>query len=219
MRLVGGIQREALGDALAHPGVPGVGVPHVCGWRPRVLDLGRRGQPLTHTDPVGNTTRHTATYFGVPATRTDPDATTYAFSYDTELRLTGVTTPQGLIWSYAYDEAARLVTEADFNGRTLAYTQDVSDGLTSRTNGAGETLRFARDALGRVIGQRTDKGDTLRTPMAHQAICPTWPMQTRKSPSSGTCWAVRSRKPSTDAQPPTRTTPWAESSGAPPRPG
>ncbi|MFD4131237.1 hypothetical protein [Streptomyces goshikiensis] len=100
------------------------------------------GNPVAHTDPVGNTTRHTATRFGVPATRTDPDGTTYAFSYDTELRLTGVTNPQGLIWSYAYDEAGRLVTETDFNGRTLAYTHDVSDGLTSRTNGARETLRF-----------------------------------------------------------------------------
>ncbi len=117
------------------------------------------GNPLTHTDPAGNITRHTATHFDLPATRTDPDGTAYAFTYDTELRLTQVTNPQGLTWSYTYDEAGRLVAETDFNDRTLAYTHDASGSLTSRTNGAGETLCFTRDALGRVIEQRTDEGN------------------------------------------------------------
>ncbi|MCX4823233.1 DUF6531 domain-containing protein [Streptomyces sp. NBC_01142] len=114
------------------------------------------GNLLTHTDPAGNATRHTVTHFDVPATRTDPDGTTYSFGYDTELRLTAVTNPQGLTWSYAYDEAGRLVTETDFNGRTLTHACDATGGLTSRTNGAGETLHFTRDALGRVTEQRTD---------------------------------------------------------------
>ena len=34
------------------------------------------GNLPTHTDPAGNTTRHTATHFDVPATRTDPDGAT-----------------------------------------------------------------------------------------------------------------------------------------------
>ncbi|MFC9297192.1 DUF6531 domain-containing protein [Streptomyces sp. NPDC057011] len=127
------------------------------------------GNPLTHTDRAGNVTRHTATHFDVPASRTDPDGTTYAFAYDTELRLTEVTNPQGLAWSYTYDEAGRLAAETDFNGRTLAYTHDASGGLTSRTNGAGETLRFTRDALGRVIEQRTDAGDAGDTTYTYGA--------------------------------------------------
>ncbi|MFH8731852.1 DUF6531 domain-containing protein [Streptomyces sp. NPDC017964] len=117
------------------------------------------GNLLTHTDQAGHITRHTPTHFDVPATRTDSDGATYAFAYDTELRLTGVTNPQGLTWSYSYDEAGRLVAETDFNGRTLTYAHDAAGGVTSRTNGAGETLRFTRDTLGRVTEQRTDSGE------------------------------------------------------------
>ncbi|MFC9631091.1 hypothetical protein ACFTY8_17755 [Streptomyces mirabilis] len=108
---------------------------------------------------AGNTTRHTATHFDAPASRTDPDGARYEFAYDTELRLTSVTNPLGLTWSYRYDEAGRLAAETDFNDRTLTYTHDAAGGLRSRTNGAGETLSFTRDALGRVVEQRSDAGD------------------------------------------------------------
>ncbi|MFE3186609.1 RHS repeat-associated core domain-containing protein [Streptomyces violascens] len=117
------------------------------------------GNLLTHTDAAGNLTSHTAGPFDVPATRTDPDGTTYAFAYDTELRLTEVTNPQGLTWSYTYDDAGRLVAETDFNGRTLAYAHDAAGGLVARTNGAGEALRFTRDAMGRVTEQQSDTGE------------------------------------------------------------
>ncbi|MFH8771953.1 RHS repeat-associated core domain-containing protein [Streptomyces sp. NPDC017958] len=98
----------------------------------------------------------------MPATRTDPGGAHYAFSYDTELRLTRVTNAQGLTWSYTYDESGRLVTETDFNGRTLTYAHDAAGRVTARTNGAGETLRFARDALGRLVEQRSDADDVTR---------------------------------------------------------
>ncbi|WP_432168468.1 RHS repeat-associated core domain-containing protein [Streptomyces sp. bgisy031] len=111
------------------------------------------------TDQLGHTTRHTSAHFDVPATRTEPDGTTYSFAYDTELRLTGVINPQGLTWSYTYDAAGRPVTETDFNGRTLTYTHDGAGGLISRTNGAGEALEFTRDALGRITAQHHDTGD------------------------------------------------------------
>ncbi|MCD9141797.1 DUF6531 domain-containing protein [Streptomyces albireticuli] len=118
------------------------------------------GNILSHTDTTGNITRHTAGRFDLPASRTDPDGTTYTFAYDTELRLVGVTNPQGLTWSYEYDAAGRLVAESDFNGRTLAYAFDAVGDLASRTNGAGETLRYIRDALGRTTEQRGDTGGT-----------------------------------------------------------
>ncbi len=116
------------------------------------------GNLLTHTDPAGNTTHHTTTHFDLTASRTDPDGRVYDFTYDTELRLTGVTNPQGLTWSYTYDAAGRLVAETDFNGRTLTYTHDAAGQLSSRTNGAGETLTFTRDPLGRTTATTTDDG-------------------------------------------------------------
>ncbi|MEU8903654.1 RHS repeat-associated core domain-containing protein [Streptomyces mirabilis] len=120
------------------------------------------GNLLTHTDLAGNTTHRTAGHFDVAASRTDPDGATYAFAYDTELRLTGVTNPQGLTWSYSYDAAGRLTAETDFNGRTITYTHDAADGLLSRANGAGETLHFTRDILGRVTEQFDDTGTVTR---------------------------------------------------------
>ncbi|MEV1019690.1 RHS repeat-associated core domain-containing protein [Streptomyces sp. NPDC050264] len=117
------------------------------------------GNLLTHTDQAGHITQHTVAPFDVPATRTDPDGATYAFTYDTELRLTEVTNPHGLTWSYTYDPAGYLTAETDFNGRTLTYTRDATGALRSRTNGADETLRFTRDALGRVVEQRSDTGN------------------------------------------------------------
>ncbi|MGW2601712.1 DUF6531 domain-containing protein [Streptomyces klenkii] len=121
------------------------------------------GNLVTHTDAAGNTVSHEAGHFDLPASRTDPDGTTYAFAYDTELRLTGVTNPQGLVWSYAYDAAGRLTSETDFNGRTLTYAHDAAGGLAARTNGAGETLRFTRDALGRATEQRADDAGAVTT--------------------------------------------------------
>ncbi|MEW1829450.1 DUF6531 domain-containing protein [Streptomyces sp. NPDC088196] len=118
------------------------------------------GNLLAHTDAAGGTTHHTATHFDVPAARTDPDGAHYAFAYDTELRLAGVTNPQGRTWSYSYDEAGRLVAETDFNGRTLTYGHDAAGRLVARTNGAGETLDFVRDGAGRVVEQRTATGGT-----------------------------------------------------------
>ncbi|WP_345942737.1 RHS repeat-associated core domain-containing protein [Streptomyces sp. SID486] len=103
------------------------------------------------------------THFDVPATRTDADGARYAFTYDTELRLTGVTNPQGRTWTYTYDEAGRLTAESDFNGRTLTYTHDAAGRLVTRTNGAGESLRFTRDTAGRVVEQREGASGDITT--------------------------------------------------------
>ncbi|MEU3244247.1 DUF6531 domain-containing protein [Streptomyces sp. NPDC006875] len=118
------------------------------------------GNLLTHSDLAGNVTHHTVAPFDIPATRTAPDGTTYTFTHDTELRLTGVTDPRGRTWSYVYDPAGHLIAETDFDGRQLAYEQDASGALVARRNGAGESLRFARDQLGRVTEQRDDSGAT-----------------------------------------------------------
>ncbi|MEU6772070.1 DUF6531 domain-containing protein [Streptomyces sp. NPDC046759] len=121
-------------------------------------DWDAEGNLLSHTDAAGNTTHHTPGPFDVPTTRTDSDGARYEFTYDTELRLTGVTNPQGRTWSYTYDEAGRLTAETDFNGRTLTYVHDAAGQLVSRINGAGETLHLTRDAVGRVVEQRYESG-------------------------------------------------------------
>jgi RHS repeat-associated protein len=112
------------------------------------------GNLLSHSDPAGHTTEHTVSHFDVPATRTDPDSGTYAFDYDTELRLTRVTNPQGRIWTYTYDAAGRLTSETDFGGRTLRYEHDACGNLIARTNGAGDVLYLSWDACDRLLEER-----------------------------------------------------------------
>ncbi len=120
------------------------------------------GNLLTHTDANGGTTVHEVGTFDLPASRTDADGVTYAFTHDTELRLTGVTNPQGRTWSYVYDAAGRLASETDFNGRTLTYGHDAAGAVTERTNGAGETIAITRDTLGRITEQRLPDGAVTR---------------------------------------------------------
>ncbi|AGP59338.1 hypothetical protein M271_39785 [Streptomyces rapamycinicus NRRL 5491] len=109
------------------------------------------GNLARHTDQAGHTTSYTHTHFDLPATRTDPDIATYAFTYDTELRLTAVTNPQGRQWHYEYDAAGRLVAETDFNGAQRTYERDAAGRLTAHTNSFGETQRYTLDTAGRIL--------------------------------------------------------------------
>ncbi|MEU9381346.1 DUF6531 domain-containing protein [Streptomyces sp. NPDC048279] len=114
------------------------------------------GNLLSHTDVTGAATSYSRTHFGLAGTRTDPGGTTYAFGYDTELRLTEVTNPAGLTWRYEYDAAGRLVAETDFNDRALTYDYDEAGRLVTRRNGLGESIHYTRDPRGRVTEQRSE---------------------------------------------------------------
>ncbi|MFF8916666.1 RHS repeat-associated core domain-containing protein [Streptomyces sp. NPDC015032] len=109
------------------------------------------GNLLTHTDRMGRTTTHSYTHFDLPAGTRSTDEPGYAFTHDSELRLTKVTDTRGREWTYIYDQAGRLVRESDFDGRTLTYQHDAAGRLVKRTNAAGQSIAYARDVLGRVV--------------------------------------------------------------------
>ncbi|MBY8881772.1 DUF6531 domain-containing protein [Actinacidiphila acidipaludis] len=117
------------------------------------------GNALTHTDATGRVSSQTTGPFGMTDGSAETDGAAYAFTHDTEQRLTAVTNPLGQSWTYTYDAAGRLVEETDFSGRTLGYRYDAAGQLTERSNGAGETVTFTRDVLGRVTAF-TDAGGT-----------------------------------------------------------
>ncbi|MEU2354890.1 DUF6531 domain-containing protein [Streptomyces misionensis] len=121
------------------------------------------GKVVSHTDSAGVVRTLNTTHFDLVASSTTADGTVYAFSYDTEKRLTAVTNPLGQVWEYTYDPVGHLVQESDFDGRVLRYTYDAAGQLASRTNGVGETVTFERDVLGRITAYGTDDDRTTYT--------------------------------------------------------
>ncbi|OPC82261.1 hypothetical protein B4N89_16160 [Embleya scabrispora] len=119
------------------------------------------GNLIERRNPAGSVTHYEISYFDLPSSRTEPDGARYEFSYDTELRLTGVVNPLGQRWSYEYDPGGRLVAEVDFDGREVTYRHDPAGRLVLRSNGAAEAVTYEHDASGRVISQRhVDTGRT-----------------------------------------------------------
>ncbi|WAL67781.1 DUF6531 domain-containing protein [Amycolatopsis cynarae] len=116
------------------------------------------GNSRVYTDPMGRPTHTEYTHFDLPSVERRPDGTTLEFTYDTELRLIGVTNELGLQWRREYDPAGNLVRETDFNGRTIAYRYDAAGQLVERVNGAGEATRFTYDALGNLVERRNAAG-------------------------------------------------------------
>ncbi|MEV8365298.1 DUF6531 domain-containing protein [Streptomyces niveus] len=117
------------------------------------------GNLLRYTDRMGRGRAHSYTHFDLPL-ETSAEETSYAFTHDTELRLTGVTNPDGASWTYVYDLAGRLVEERDFDGRSMTYAYDAVGRLVSRCNAAGQVLEYERDVLGRVE-RVTHDGNTV----------------------------------------------------------
>jgi RHS repeat-associated protein len=91
--------------------------------------------------------------FNMLLARTGQDGIRHTFSYDTELRLTGVVNPAGQTWSYRYDPVGNLLGERDFTGRVLDYRVDPMGSLVARSEAGGPTVELVRDSRGRVIRQ------------------------------------------------------------------
>jgi RHS repeat-associated protein len=118
------------------------------------------GNVIDHTNQVGATTSYEIGPFDLVVARTEPDGGRFAFTYDTELRLTGVSDPHGRVWGYEYDPVGRLVRETDFNGAEVCYDYDAAGQFIRRTNALGQSVEFDRDPLGNVVQRRTPDGVT-----------------------------------------------------------
>ncbi|WP_461157018.1 RHS repeat-associated core domain-containing protein [Saccharopolyspora tripterygii] len=111
------------------------------------------GNERAHSDQQATVHRE-YTHFDLIKAEIRPDGTRLEFTYDTEMRLVGVTNEQGLVWRYDYDSAGNLVRETDFNGATVSYRYDAAGQLVERVNAMGETTEFGYDPLGNVVQRR-----------------------------------------------------------------
>ncbi|WP_306215889.1 DUF6531 domain-containing protein [Actinoplanes sp. RD1] len=112
------------------------------------------GNLVEVTDASGRAVRLEYGPFDLPTARIDEMGNRTEFTYDTELRLTGVRNPAGRLWSYRYDPVGRLCEQTDFDGRTQSYVHDAAGRLVEHTDAENVTTRFGYDEFGRVVERR-----------------------------------------------------------------
>jgi RHS repeat-associated protein len=135
------------------------------------------GDPVSVTDPLGDTSRQFVDAAGRVTAATAPtgaassvaldardDVTTatdalgqsVGYAYDGNGDLTSLTDQRENIWRWVYDSSDRLIQTTDplYHSTTAAY--DNTGRLTSNTDADGKTTAYTYDALDRVV--RTDFG-------------------------------------------------------------
>jgi RHS repeat-associated protein len=113
-----------------------------------------KGNLLSKTVMAGILTRSWSWTYnsqGQPLTSTDPNGNTTAFAYDTTGNLTSVTNALGQVSKIIkYDATGRPLTLQDPNGLITQLAYDPRGRLLSRNTG-GETTSYSYDAVGQVL--------------------------------------------------------------------
>ena len=107
-------------------------------------------QPLTVTDPAGQTTSFTYNTRGQIESKTDPLGNTTTYRYDTDGYLRAITGPLSATTDttkFSYDAFGRMQTVSDNSGYTLTYAYDDADRLTAITFPDATTVQFAYTLL------------------------------------------------------------------------
>jgi RHS repeat-associated protein len=131
-----------------------------------------RGNVLTKTDEVGNTTSYTYDLAGRLVRTTYADGTFTTQSYDALGRLELRTDERGNTTRYAYepgcDCADRLISVTDPLGRTTSMTYDGMSRKTSMTDANGNKTVYVYDLRGHLI--ETDYADGSATHDTYDAL-------------------------------------------------
>jgi RHS repeat-associated protein len=137
-------------------------------------------EPLSVTNPLGQTTSYVYDTNGNLAGLTDPIGRQTTFGYDSEGEPTSVTDPQGDTTTYeysqgervgvtnplghhteiVYDDVGRPVGVRDPEGRFTQFTYDPDNDLLSETNPAGDKTSYAYDADGDLTAVTDPRGHT-----------------------------------------------------------
>ncbi|MFD8693243.1 DUF6531 domain-containing protein [Kitasatospora purpeofusca] len=115
------------------------------------------GNPVTVTDPLGNTTTTAYDAAGLPVAVTDPLGHRTTTSYDAAGRPVRVTAPDGSARTVRYDGAGRQTGTAELDPagatlRTTATEYDRAGNPTATTDPLGVRTTRTYDAAGRLVG-------------------------------------------------------------------
>jgi len=98
------------------------------------------GQPLTTTDPLGNTT---------------------IFEYDTAGNLVRITDPLGSATNRTYDLVSRLIAQTDALGRTTRFSYDSLNRLAGIVDALNGQTTFGYDLNGNLLTVTDARGNTI----------------------------------------------------------
>lgn len=129
------------------------------------------GNNRLHADASSAVTQQEVTHFDLVSAEIRPDGTRLEYSYDTELRLTGVTNEQGQVWRYEYDPAGNLVRETDFGGASSTYRYNAAGELTEIRSQSGDVVTMRRDLRGNLVEEVVEgPSGTVRTRFEHDVL-------------------------------------------------
>ncbi|MBB1155117.1 RHS repeat-associated core domain-containing protein [Amycolatopsis dendrobii] len=129
------------------------------------------GNNRLHADASSAITQQEVTHFDLVSAEIRPDGTRLGYSYDTELRLTGVTNEHGQVWRYEYDPAGNLVRETDFGGASSTYRYNAAGELTEIRSQSGDVVTMRRDLRGNLVEEVVEgPSGTVRTRFEHDVL-------------------------------------------------
>lgn len=126
----------------------------------RLIERGEHGRPVAETDPMGARTTARWDSFGNIEARVTAEGGKWDYSYDSLMRIVGISDPSGSTWLREFDaegnptatitpEGVRRSSLVDGTGRIV----ELDDGVTS--------ARFDYDDLGRPVAQIRPDGTTV----------------------------------------------------------
>lgn len=141
-------------------------------------------EPITSTNPDGNTSTNTYDPLGDVLSSTNPSGQTTTYTYNSLREMTSSTTPQGVTTTYTYNSQGNLIekstqispgvfqtttydvapngdilSETDPNGNTTTYTYDQFGNLASQTNSLGDTTTYTYNTLGEKTSTTDPNGN------------------------------------------------------------
>ena len=124
--------------------------------------------PLSATEPNGNTTTHQYDRLNREVLRTNAAGDIARVTYDRVGNVASVTAPNGNVTRYTRDAADRVIRVSDSNGVLQRFTYDAAGNRLTATDGVNRVTGSAYDALDRLVRQTDPKGSV--TAYAYDAV-------------------------------------------------
>ncbi|HPO29512.1 MAG TPA: hypothetical protein PLD35_05830, partial [Caldisericia bacterium] len=118
-----------------------------------IYDENERLHQVKGTDPEGNSKVSTIEYnpnTGNPISVTNPAGNTTTFNYDNYDKLTSITDPLGNSTSYEYDSAGYVTKITDARNNSVSFVYDALGRTTSVTDPLGNTYTYNYDSCGEL---------------------------------------------------------------------
>jgi RHS repeat-associated protein len=114
------------------------------------IERNAKGQPLTVTNALGQTTKYTYDADGDLEALTDGNGHTTTYTYNADNEQTRVEAPNKTVTETEYDADGNVIDQTDGNKHTTKYVRNLLEEVTESVNPLGETTKMEYDAAGNL---------------------------------------------------------------------